>query len=212
MFATVEVRWFYEGRVPEIVREWFRRGAYGPDEQPRRVDHYLRLGETESLGIKLREGRIEIKQRHRPHGVVRFHERAAGLVEGWRKWSLPLAGVGEGLAHALVPASAWIAVQKERSLRIYGMGSGGLLFPVPGVAYPEQGCGVELAAVEVGGAVWWSLAFEAFGDESSLQENLVSAVEDLFAREGVPLLLEAQASCGYPRWLALLQQGGREQG
>jgi hypothetical protein len=212
MFATVEVRWFFEGRVPEGVAEWFRRGVYGPDEQPRRVDHYLRLGETESLGIKLREGRIEIKQRHRPHGVVRFHERAAGLVEGWRKWSLPLAGVGEGLAHALVPDSAWMAVQKERSLRNYRLGSGGQLVPVPGVAYPGQGCGAELTTVEAGGAVWWSLAFEAFGPESSLQENLVSGIEHLFAREGVPFPLDARASYGYPRWLALLQQGGREQG
>lgn len=212
MFATVEVRWFYEGRVPVEVREWFQRGVYGPDEQPRRVDHYLRLGDTDSLGIKLREGRIEIKQRHHPHGIVHFHERAAGLVEGWRKWSLPLAEVGEGLAHALVPASAWIAVQKERSLRICRIGSDGLLIPVPGVAYPGQGCGVELTAVEVGGAVWWSLAFEAFGDGSYLQENLVSGIERLFNHEGVPFLLEAQASCGYPRWLSLLQQGGREQG
>ncbi|MGD8968471.1 MAG: hypothetical protein PVI07_13255, partial [Anaerolineae bacterium] len=58
---------------------------------PAREDHYLRLSDTYALGIKLRQGRIEAKQRVRRPGVVRFHERVTGIVEHWRKWSFQLA-------------------------------------------------------------------------------------------------------------------------
>ena len=77
MFATAEVRWFYEGAVSPEVLEWFEQGELTPEEQPYRVDYYLRLSDRDSLGIKLREGRIEVKQRHRQHGEqMRLHAAA----------------------------------------------------------------------------------------------------------------------------------------
>jgi hypothetical protein len=206
MFPTVEVRWFHRGEAPSEVTEWFLRGEPGPDQQPRRVDHYLRLGQRDSIGIKLRQGRIEIKRRHHRHGVVRFHDQLAGVVEGWRKWSLPLAALGGDLANAVTPASSWIAVQKARMLRKYQIVGEGQLVSVPADVFPAQGCSVELTGVRARETTWWTLAFEAFGKESSRHSNLVLAVENVLAGESVPFLLDARDSYGYPRWLALLEE------
>ena len=200
MWPTVEVRWFYPGQVPSSLMAWFRQVEGDAEEQPCRVDHYLRLETTEALGIKLREGRIEIKQRRHRLGLVRFHEPVAGQIEAWRKWSFALTGAVASLGGSLAPASAWIAVEKERTLLLYQVGSGERIVPLPAGSYEPYGCGLELTRIRARGAAWWSLGFEAFGQEANLQQSLVAVARHLLASGTVPRL-EAAASCGYPRWL-----------
>ena len=202
MFPSMEVRWFYQGMVPAEVAEWFRSGTSQPEGQSPRVDYYLNLRGTDDLGIKLREGRLEVKQRQHQHGIQRFCEQAAGLVEHWHKWSFELSrGEGE-LSGSLRPISSWVAVQKERLLRKYRATGDDRLVPVPAEEYPERGCSVELSALRVEGQDWWSLCFEAFGNEPSLRQTLLLVVEEVLACERMPFQLDAKASYGYPRWLA----------
>jgi hypothetical protein len=206
MFPSAEVRWFYKGQVPGQVWAWFAEGEHLPSEQVPRVDYYLHIEETDSLGLKLREGRVEIKQRHCQYGVVRVRERVAGMMEHWRKWSLPLAEAGADWATILKPAPSWIGVEKGRWLRKYQMVADGRVAAIPADEVLGQGCGVELTRLRVAGDAWWSLGFEAFGDESSLREDLVYVMDHFFARGSVPLSFEARNSYGYPRWLTLLKR------
>jgi hypothetical protein len=206
MFPSMEVRWFYQDTVPAEVAEWFHSGTGQAEEQSPRVDYYLDLQEMDGLGIKLREGRLEVKRRQRRHGIQRFCEQATGAVEHWRKWSFELS-MGEGeLSDSLWPVSSWVAVQKERHLRKYRVGDDDCLVPVPAEAYPERGCSVELSTLCVEGQDWWSLCFEAFGYESSLRQTLLLVVEEVLACERMPFSLDAKASYGYPRWLASLSR------
>lgn len=207
MFPSLEVRWFYEGTVPVQVLEWFHAGKPTPVEQPLRVDKYLRLGDTDALGIKLREGRIEIKQRQRQHGVIRFHDRVAGLAEHWLKWSFAPAEAAADWAGILVPTRSWISVRKERALSRYQIFADGRSAAASVDEYLQQGCHLELTRIQAEDQTWWSLAFEAFGDEASLRRNLLTVVEQVFARAQVPFPLAATDSYGYPRWLVLLEQG-----
>jgi len=204
MFPTVEVRWFYHGPIPREVLAWLQKAAPEPDQPPCRVDHYLRLGDIDSLGIKLREGRIEIKQRHGQQRIVRFHEQVAGMAERWHKWSLALAEPEHSLPGILMPASSWIAVEKERRLCKYEVVGPGQIVPVSAQEFPEQGCTVELTNIRAGEAAWWSLGLEAYGHEASLRDHLLLTAERFFARHGVPRPLGPGASYGYPRWLVLL--------
>lgn len=206
MFPTLEVRWFYRGIIPAQVREWFVRGDPAPINEPPRVDYYLCLQRTNSLGIKLREGRIEIKQRLRQYGTVRFHRRVTGMIEHWRKWSLPLAATQDGWAEMLVPKSSWIGVRKERMLRGYRCDDDRQVV-VPQGAYADRGCNLELTSVQVGDRVWWTLAFEAFGVEPSLRTSLASTMGYILERDGAPYSFDARDSFGYARWLARLEQG-----
>ncbi len=206
MYPTLEVRWFVRGSIPQEVREWFERGDPAPIHEPPRVDQYLRLQRSNALGIKLREGRIEIKQRLHQYGNIRFHRRVSGAIEHWRKWSMPLAATGEGIAEILVPQSSWIAVRKERLLRAYRCDAGGQVLATGG-EYVDRGCHMELTSVQAGDRVWWTLAFEAYGTEPSLRGSLVSTMGYILERDGAPITLDARDSYGYARWLALMEQG-----
>ena len=206
MFPSMEVRWFYRGTVPAEVAEWFYLGTSQPEEQPPRVDYYLCLLKVDGLGIKVREGRLEVKRRQRQHGILRFDEQAAGLVEHWRKWGFELPRAAGKLSDSLMPSSGWLGVKKERQLRKYRAAGNDRLVPVAAGEYPERGCSLELSSLQVRGQDWWSLCFEAFGDESSLREILLLVMEQVLAGEGVPFALEAKASYGYPRWLASLSR------
>lgn len=205
-FPTLEVRWFCPGAIPEQVQEWFTRGDPAPAHEPSRVDHYLRLQRSHGLGIKLRQGSIEIKHRLHQYGNINFHRHVTGVIEHWRKWSLPLAATGESLDGLLVPRSSWVAVRKERMLRSYRCDVGEQIAATTEL-YTERGCHLELTNVQVGDRIWWTLAFEAYGAESSLRDSLASTMQYILKREGAPYRLDARDSFGYARWLALLEQG-----
>ena len=203
MFPTAEVRWFYRGAVPQQILAWFQRGGQKPVAVSSRVDHYLRLADGDLLGIKLREGRIEIKQRHGSAGAVRLHDRVAGQVQHWRKWSFPLDEAGSELPGLLVPPSSWIGVEKARRLRTYRVGGDDTIVAVSAREYPERGCGWELTGVRVRGEAWWSLGFEAFGEQATLRQRLLLVAEHVLCADEPPEL-EVQDSFSYPRWLLLL--------
>lgn len=205
-FPSLEVRWFHRGAIPEQVRAWFARNDPAPILEPPRVDYYLCLQSSHALGIKVRQGSLEIKQRWHQYGNIRFHRRVTGAIEHWRKWSLPFAATGDGLAEILVPRSSWMGVRKERMLRCYRCtAEGQVVAAQDGVI--ERGCHLELTTVEAGGSVWWTLAFEAYGAEASLRGSLNSTMQYTLEREGAPCSLDARDSFGYARWLDLLDQG-----
>jgi len=220
MYPTAEVRWFQTGFIPHDVKEWFESRPGQAEDQPPRRDFYLDLARDETRGIKLRQGRLEIKQRHQRSGIVRFAERVAGVVERWNKWSFALSGMPAGMP-AGIPAmigdlpgtdsdSSWIAVDKDRSLyrfRFAGEGQGNeIAVAVPPGAYPVQGCELELSQVHAAGQVWWSLCFEAFGQESTLEANLLAVARQILSK-GSPLALNSADSYGYPHWLNILLAG-----
>jgi hypothetical protein len=203
-FSTAELRWFYEGAIPEDVTAWFHRGERRPVEQLHRVDHYLWLGGLAELGIKLRQGRIEVKRRHTVHGVVHFHRQISGSVEEWHKWSFALAAAHRLPGDAGTQNSAWIKVRKERQLRKYRITNERQPIAVPDAEYPVQGCHLELTRIRVGENRWWSLGLEAFGPAGALWQYL-SLVVDHILGQGLLPTLEARHSCGYPRWVALVR-------
>jgi hypothetical protein len=203
MFPTLEVRWFFRGTVPAEVRAWFQRGEGEPEAAPSRVDHYLRLGGNGGLGIKVREGRLELKQRQGQQGALVLHQRVMGRVEHWRKWSFALVEGSSELDRMLIPPRAWIGVTKARLLRRYLVTSEDRIVPTSTAEYPERACDWELTQVHVRGSAWWTVGFEAFGQETVLQETLrLVAGQVLAARE--PPRLEIQDSFGYPEWLGML--------
>jgi hypothetical protein len=205
MFPTVEVRWFYRGHVPLEVEAWFHQGAGKVERHAAREDHYLRLRDTYALGIKLRQGRIEVKRRVRRPGVVRFHESVTGIVEHWRKWSFQLAEPDRALSSLSVPTTSWIPVRKERMLRTYRLTIDNHVVPASASEALRQGCEMELTRVHAAEQDWWTLAFEAFGEESVLQEQLELVARHVFAADEPPSF-NASQSRGYADWLGRTAQ------
>ncbi len=201
MYATAEVRWFYRGPIPAQVGTWFERGAGSVEREPPRTDRYLWLPDSDRLNIKLREGRIEIKRRVGEAKETAFCEQMTGMVEEWRKWSFELVRRDAPRSPATSPSSDWIAVRKERRLRTYQVKDGQTVVSQARREPPAQGCELELTQVHISDQTWWTLAFEAFGDESTLRDTLLLVAGHVLSA-GEPTPLSARDSHGYAAWLS----------
>ena len=203
MLPSVEVRWFGAGEAPGDVREWFLARGGDAAPAPTRTDYYLRVVEGDGMGIKLREGRFEAKQRERRFGVVEFGDGVAGQVESWRKWSYLLDDPRAGSADGEGASPFWVAVTKERSQKFCSLdGADKVRHAAPGELL-DLGCALELTRVTVNDEPWWTVGLEAFGDETRLPEALTLVAQRLSAAANAPRLA-AEDSYGYPKWLKVL--------
>lgn len=210
MIQSCEVRWFFDS-APEAVLIWFeRRGQhFSKEEQAGRCDFYLVSGAVRNdLGIKLREGNLEIKERTTEFGAHTFSASAEGRVEAWRKWSFKLAHTREGgtdevlhITRQDVHNSAWVPVGKDRLQVILEIAEEGrvLLSRAPAFSL-EEGCGVELTKIRLPDRVCYSFALEAFSRAGHEYQNLKQAVDTMTA-EIPDLELSLSESMGYPEFL-----------
>src|SRR5262245_1257159 len=95
-----EVRWFFTGelaRFPaltqwiETTRPFAHEGIVPPPAAEGRLgdapDVYLLVPGANDIGIKWREGQLQIKGRMSRRGLQRFGRRFHGHVDVWGKWS-----------------------------------------------------------------------------------------------------------------------------
>jgi hypothetical protein len=200
MLATVEARWFMAGPVPSEALEWIQQWELGPRKPEERQDHYLRFPAT-SIGVKLRDGKFEVKRRDVDLGITPLGSRAIGRLALWRKWSFKVVDDGGNKA----PDGDWITVEKERYLRKYVIEEAGLKAVAPLSFSNARGCTVELTRLQVRGGKWWSVGFEAFGpDQNQLRDTLQLVATNCFNPGNHPAL-SGEESFDYPEWLASLE-------
>jgi hypothetical protein len=214
--ATREVRWFFEGPSSrhESLRRWFETsepvakiGAPGAPAWRGRLggapDVYLLVPGADDLGVKWREGELQLKGRIASLGAQRFGARHEGRVERWVKWSyagLP-AAYRELFATAGSRGLAAASVKKTRALRKLRLDVPGAgVCEVDADARVQPSISVELVDLELAGKAYCSLAFEAFPDDSRMDEAFTRAVQVFLAGLEHPELRAAQ-SLSHPAWL-----------
>ncbi len=203
MFNTTEIRWFILGQIPNVIDEWFEHCPGDSFAQPARTDSYYRLSEGKSLGIKLRQGRLELKERTRSPEAFRIQNEIVGLIETWRKWSFELAGDDEVASWDRSAKNLWLRVNKTRRVRLYRLTTNDT--PIPQDSAQGSICQVELTSVLVQGTRWWSLGFEASGVEANQQKLLMIVATKLLKHvEGI--CLPEVDSMSYPEWLQIIAQ------
>ena len=89
---TSEIRWFLRGTLPLEILSWFSAG-HVPDSEPVQVQEYLLFPDCESVGVKLREQRFEIKAQSGPSRPLHLAFGINGRTEDWVKWSLSAEGL-----------------------------------------------------------------------------------------------------------------------
>jgi hypothetical protein len=215
-FASYEVRWFFEGQANQhaSLKHWFETvvpipkasGVGAPvwkgrlDEQP---DVYLLVPGSDDMGIKWREGELQMKGRLSSLGTHVFCGRHQGKIERWIKWSY--ANTPEAYQRLFLGAQetglVTASVQKTRALRKVRLDTlTGTAQEVDAQALVDRGLGCELTDLEVAGKAYCSLAFEAFPDDSAMDGAFMQAVESfLDGLTGVHL--GAAHSWSYPAWL-----------
>ena len=207
MLTTYELRWFSPGTIPENIESWFKQNCLiNPMQLPEeRTDVYLYSPKCDFLGIKLRQGRLEVKWRKAELGAVGFGDFVEGKAEKWSKWLCCDDTEQTFQPNFVMGNSSWVNVQKVRHSQLYQVLPEFPPQPVCADEHIENGCTVELTHLIIQGNAWWSLAFEASGEDACLMENLQTTASWVFDtyRE---LKLEAINSYAFPSWLALVHQ------
>ena len=220
-YHSAEARWF----IPEknqwgILFPWFTKQDELPSlvgnigsfvkHEGKRTDEYLLLANSETVGIKQRQGRLEVKALVASPQTFTL-DCVTGFRDEWVKWSFkPSSLIAAPLDQELQRSGPWLAVEKDRYLRKYAID---LTSPVSILAVsPEMflatGCNVELTHVKVEANTheWITLGFEAFGSSENVATILNEVMKYNFALLGAsPVPLEVRESLSYPSWLAKLK-------
>jgi hypothetical protein len=223
LWATQEVRWFFEGPVDQHVAllRWFemthpfpRSAAVGPlTWQAREGDEpdiYLLIPAGDDMGIKWREGRMQIKGRVAALGQQVYCGRHVGKVERWLKWSYD--GLPEPYQRLFTRGDEAdlrvYAVHKRRILRQIRLElAAGETEEVDAARIIKRGVTLELADIEVADRAYCSLAFEAFPDDAVMTNAFTSVVARIL-ESLTKVELHASQSLSYPTWLSSVVAGG----
>ncbi len=196
-FDSAEFRWFFPGEPDPGLEAWFRQ-SFTNVSVGRRTDLYL-LGADRALNIKLREGRVEVKQRQSQEKGFRVNAWVTGCRECWVKWSFDLQDGDLAIPLAGKHPEAWLPVRKKRLLRTFIPEFDEITETKAG-SYPERGCNAELTFLRVEGASWYTIALEAFGAKAD-RPGLLHSVADYFLDRDLPLILSDASSFGYAEWI-----------
>ena len=213
--ASHEVRWFFEGGVDQHLplKQWFETvtpvprsdGLPRPEWKGRQGDQpdiYLLIPGSTDLGIKWREGELQIKGRVAALGAQLFAGRHQGVVERWIKWSY--RDLPEPWRRLFViPADNGliaVPVRKIRALRKLRLDwFTGTAHEVAGDTPVDRGLAIELTDLECNGKAYCSLAFEAFPDDSGIHLAFTGAAGQFL--DGLERNLPLARSLSYPAWL-----------
>jgi len=194
--STSEIRWFYDGEIPDEICNWIQNLKGEIESQPPRTDVYLNINDTPNLGIKFREGRFEVKQKMKKLGEFTSNN-ISGKAELWKKWSfvaedgkIPLADIQNG---------EWVEITKSRKLKKYIISETGEI--KEGFDnYQSDGCNLELTKIICKMKSFWTLGLETYGQTNSLHHNLKTAFEFVFQSK-FPIKLNPSDSFSYPEWI-----------
>ena len=204
-FKTIEVRWFYPGILPTEILTWFNKAGEPPVKPDIRRDVYLE-SISPDIGIKLREGNLEVKYRQAKieslaqslPGGIEIDSCGISQVESWSKW------ICVDDTSSLTPADVankvgWINVDKIRYQRVYKV-----VFDedvqLTSISKPQANAGaIEVTGLRVFEQDWWTIACEYLGDDISVNFQFLPLVRSLLS--GYPLCLDSPFECGYPEWL-----------
>lgn len=202
MFPSCEIRWFLKGEIPDDILSWFQSIDINYQEQTHRIDHYLKLPNENTLGIKLREGRVEIKKLKGSLKFLKVNENVEGYMESWEKWSFELKD-SNSLPISDTGIKEWIAVKKKRQMFLFEVEDGKCFVRNQQSGQLKNGCIVELTTLSVDGSNFWTLGLEAFGETNEMWGNLNIVGSSIFDRKFCPTLL-IDDSKSYPGWISAL--------
>jgi hypothetical protein len=161
------------------------------------------------MGVKWREGLLQIKGRLSTLGVRDLGGGCAGQVERWTKWSYdglpdPYRRLFANGGHIGLPTVAVHKVRALRKVRLDLPGGDGL--EVDPLARMDRGLGFELTDIRVAEGHYCSVAFEAFPGDAAMEATFARTVA-AFLDAGCGLGLAGENSLSYPIWLGALHGG-----
>ncbi|QNF35534.1 hypothetical protein HUW51_23540 [Adhaeribacter swui] len=211
MVYSAEIRWFFNNLTEvNALEKWFNSRNLFFAGNWDRADIYLWQPGLEKLGIKIREGKVEVKVLLADKGEWPLAAENSGLANDWVKYSFGLQESDEENKKLLQQFSSatlktendlWVRVDKERLLQKYAINLAEKhIQPIAPDAWPEEGCGVELTKVKINEQTYYTFGLEAFSKSHQESGNL-RFVLNMLLPEIPGQNLKAQQSYSYPSFL-----------
>ena len=215
MQYSAEMRWFpdYETCTRSIL-PWFN--THGKSFKGNsRSDLYLATKNLPTHGIKLRDGRLEIKVLHHDWGEIAINDKNRGRANMWCKYAFNMnpedAEPGEIVSAFTGSRSIginqdWILFNKERLQVTYAINAGKATIELAGENdLTEQGCHLELTRIKVNFQKdYYTFALEAFGKGINLKQYLDMAISEVLLTNKISGLC-SEWSMSYPEFLGRLE-------
>lgn len=165
MYPSTEIRWFFDKENSRII-DWFARKEISFQSIQKRTDHYLRYGQ-EDIGIKLREGKVEIKKRTAGPEVLEAGSHATGYRESWTKWSFGIDRQdpwADKIINLQIGKQEWTAVDKWRlGVKRTFDDLGHLVFK-PINELVSSACQIEFTRLLINGKTYFTFGIEWYGE------------------------------------------------
>ncbi|MEO6720728.1 MAG: hypothetical protein ABIN67_10180 [Ferruginibacter sp.] len=218
MQSSTEIRWFFYERKDIIeIEKWFAGfNLKLSDGKFDRQDYYLKLAGVTSLGLKIREanknderkwvGKLEAKVLVRELDLPSIANGNSGNANQWTKFSFSLPAGESTLTEILsdlalgdnvVDLNHWIRMDKDRILLMYDLEKKELTKSNEKI---NEGCGIELTALQLEGVVYYSFGLEAFSGSARHQQNLFETLKYVLNELKITGLSK-QNSLTYPEFL-----------
>ena len=216
--TSLELRWIFEGKIPEHVEKWFYKGleSNGDPKEPPYEDIYLFNPEVDYSSVKFREDKLDIKWR-RNSFQINLEERKnkiSGIVEGWVFWEWKEKKTADEIKEFMDDKKKhpWLKVNKERSRIRYGINGNedGSLKPTKDGK--NANCSIELVKLQIKknkkNLSWWSLGLDLFaGKKVSDDEGRDMKAITEFLLKDYPTEndndLNSTHSYGYPKLFSM---------
>ncbi len=195
MYKTKEIRWFFK-KQNQSIETWFETLPF--DSFEKREDIYLCLGKDD-VGVKLRDGNIEIKHLIGTRSRGCLETKAWGYFEDWVKWSF-VADSGQEILMNITDGKRkrWLSVKKERQAGQLTMEDGAISIK-PNHVSLKYGCQIEYCSIQVNGEQWYTFGLEWFGNRGlELDASLLHTILG-------KTTLKMNQSMGYPAFLSKLK-------
>lgn len=181
MEITAEVRWFLSGEY-QSIEKWFQQNGKKFKNEWTELDCYLPLEGSQSLSLKIRDRKVETKQRTH-YETFSFSNAHQGYLEHWLKWEKLLHDKSNA---AQIFQDKLVEVKKERLLLYFPVQNNSVKFSK---TKPAEGCQVELSKVKIANKTFTSLAFEAFGSAQNLKRHLIATAAFVFSSFDITSLM-----------------------
>lgn len=194
MSTSFEMRWFLEGKIPTEIKDWYEQETY---QRENIDDKYLISSACSSFGIKLRNGRLEIKEKTAEGIVINITDTIQGKLERWKK---TVFGLFPNLSEINQETAGWTTVHKIRKIKHYRFEAPGEIKLVSNGQQPPTGCRLELAQIKINHSDWWTIIFEMSGEENIITEDFSKALKSILGILNLEQL-NNENSYSYPEWL-----------
>ncbi len=199
IYYSSEIRWFSD--KGKTLLNLFNAFPGKSSATQARTDRYLNR-KSESIGIKIREGRMEIKLLVGSHKHT--FKRQRWIIEDWVKCSYEDSAASlQNLGKIDSDIFSWIDILKKRKQKKFVL-SGKTVRPVDFDEQISQGCTVEYTSLKVHKTIpYYTLGFEAFGKDNQASHRNLTTMLNYSETYIQPNALKEIICGGYARFFCL---------